>query len=311
MYGEAAVILAELYVPLFRVSPPPLQTRISYLLPSPRTLAGMIASGLGRYLGLNPEAKIGRENVRRRLMWNIIGSNIMVTCRAGTWAYKISNTLKVWLIERHRDLLRERKKGKKKEKGEEAFPKEKLMDAMIHEYVSCDRLIVYATTNLDRFTRELNIFLRDVGRDEVDPSEVPEMLVRSMRLIDRVGDSESIATTVTASLMEISEIAEEGTLSTMAPAKWIETHDSNMNIVQDMPITPLIVEGRRRVKINKYELQEMILPLRPKFEKILYYENAPYIARAREGYRILMLENGDSVIAPERLLYGERREGRR
>jgi CRISPR-associated protein Cas5 subtype I-A len=303
MYGEAAVILAELYVPLFRVSPPPLQTRISYLLPSPRTLAGMIASGLGRYLGLNPEAKIGRENVRRRLMWNIIGSNIMATCRAGTWAYKISNTLRVWLIERH-DLLRG-------EKGEETFPKEKLMDATIHEYVSCDRLIVYAITNLNRFTRELNALLRDVGRDEVDPSEVPEMLVRSMRLIDRVGDSESIATTVTASLIEISEIVEKGTLSTMAPARWIEAHGSNMNIVQDMPITPLIVEGRGRVKINEYELQEMILPLRPKFEKILYYENAPYMARAREGYRILVLENGDSVIAPERLLYGEMRKGRR
>jgi hypothetical protein len=242
-------------------------------------------------------------------MWNIIGSNIMMTCRAGTWAYKISNTLRVWLIERH-DLLRERKKGKKKEKGEEAFPKEKLMDAMIHEYVSCDRLIVYAITNLDRFARELNTLLRDVGRDEVDPSEVPEMLVRSMRLIDRVGDSESIATTVTASLVGISEIAEEGTLSTMAPAKWIEAHDSNMNIVQDMPITPLIEEGQS-VNINKYRPQAMILPLRPKFDKILYYENAPYMARAREGYRILVLENGDSVIAPERLLYGEMRKGRR
>jgi hypothetical protein len=303
MYGEAAVILAELYVPLFRVSPPPLQTRISYLLPSPRTLAGMVASGLGRYLGLNPEAKVDGESVRRRLMWDIIGSNIMVTCRAGAWAYKVSNTLRVRLIERH-DLLRG-------EKGEEAFPKEKLMDATIHEYVSCDRLIVYAATNLDRFTRELNTFLKDVGRDEVDPSKVPEILVRSMRLIDRVGDSESIAITVTASLVQISEIVEEGMLSTMAPAKWIEVHGSNMNIVQDMPITPLIGEGRRRVKINEYELQEMILPLRPKFEKILYYESAPYMARAREGYRILVLGNGDSVIVPERLLYGEMRKGRR
>jgi CRISPR-associated protein Cas5 subtype I-A len=303
MYGEAAVILAELYVPLFRVSPPPLQTRISYLLPSPRTLAGMIASGLGRYLGLNPEAKVSGENVRRRLMWNIIGSNIMVTCRAGAWAYKISNTLRVWLIERH-DLLRG-------EEGEEIFPKERLMDAMMHEYVSCDRLIVYAVTNLDRFVKELNIFLKDVGRDEVDPSEVPEILVRSMRLIDRVGDSESIATIVAASLVEISEIVEEGMLSTMAPAKWIETHGSNMNIIQDMPITPLIEGGRRRVNINKHELQEMILPLRPKFEKILYYENAPYMARAREGYRILVLGNGDSVIVPGRLLYDRGRGGRR
>jgi len=301
MNEETAVALAELYVPLFRVSPPPLQTRISYLLPSPRTLIGILASGLGKYLGLNPEAKVGGEKIRRRLTWDVIGSNVMMTCRAGAWVYKTSSILRVWLIERH-DLLKEvSKKGTKP--TNESFPREKIMDAIIHEYVSCDKLIVYAVTNLNRFAEGLNTLLREAGLDEIDSSEVREILAKSMKLVDRVGDSESIATTIRASLVKISEVTEEGILNTMSPMKWIEAHDSNTNIIQDMPITPLIEGGH--ISINKYKSQEMILPLRPKFEKILYYENAPYRAKVRKGHCILIFESGDSVVVPEYLLHGE------
>lgn len=310
MNKEIVVALAEVYVPLFRVSPPPLQTRISYLLPSPRTLIGILASGLGKYLGLNPEAKVGGEKIRRRLTWDVIGSNVMMTCRAGAWVYKTSNILRVWLIERH-DLLREMSK-KETRPTNESFPREKIMDAIIHEYVSCDKLIIYAVTNLNRFAEGLKTLLREAGLDEVDSSEVPEILAKSMKLVDRVGDSESIATTIRASTVKISGVTEEGILNTMSPMKWIEVHDSNTNIIQDMPITPLIEEGH--ISINEYRSQEMILPLRPKFEKILYYENAPYRAKAREGYRILILESGDSVIVPEYLLDGDngkRRKGRK
>jgi len=310
MNKEIVVALAEVYVPLFRVSPPPLQTRISYLLPSPRTLIGILASGLGKYLGLNPEAKIGGEKIRRRLTWDVIGSNVMMTCRAGAWVYKTGNILRVWLIERH-DLLREMSK-KETRPTNESFPREKIMDAIIHEYVSCDKLIIYAVTNLNRFAEGLKTLLREAGLDEVDSSEVPEILAKSMKLVDRVGDSESIATTIRASIVKILGVTEEGILNTMSPMKWIEVHDSNTNIIQDMPITPLIEEGR--ISINKYRSQEMILPLRPKFEKILYYENAPYRAKARKGYRILILESGDSVIVPEYLLdsdNGKRRKGRK
>jgi len=313
MCGESTVtVMAELYVPLFRVSPLPLQARISYLLPSPRTIVGMLASGLGKYLGLSPEVEVGGKKLRIRLTWDIIGSNVMVTCRAGAWVYKTSNTLRVWLIERH-DLLRSkgRKSGKQTKFARKGFPKEVIMDAMIHEYVACDRLIVYAITNLNRFAEGLNTLLEEVGMDKVNPFEVPEMLIKSIRLVDRVGDSESIATVIRASLVKISEIVEEGVLSNMAPIRWIETHDSSMNVIQDMPTTPLIEE--RRVEIDEEKVQGMVLPLRPKFEKVLYYEHSPYRAKVREGYHIIILDNGDSAVIPRNLLHDERRKrgGRR
>jgi len=261
----------------------------------------MLSYGLGRCLELNPEIEIGRQKIGERLMWDVIGSNVMVTCRVGRWAYKTSNIIRVWLIERL-DLLREAEREVRSSRR--GFPKEKIMDVIVYEYVSCDKLIVYVVANLNRFTGELNRLLRDVGLGEVNLSEAYMMLYKSMLLVDRVGDSESISTTIKASFIKTLKTVREGLLTTMTPINWIEVDELNTNIRLDMPTTPLL-EGRR-IRIYEERTREMILPLKPVFGKILYYINSPYKARAKDGYTLLVMENEDSIVVPEDFLKVEK-----
>ena len=294
------VIGATLKAPIFRVSPIGLQTRLAYLLPTPRTLAGFLASNLGRYLRLNPEQEIERTKLRENLMWDVIASKMVLTCRPKRWVTKFQATIKVWLLER-RDIWRKRSESQKnkeesREEGEEKVEETVGMDALKTEYVICDELVFYAVFDSKKLCKALNRYvLRKIKSYELDQNEIPEILVKALRLSERIGDSESLVVATDSKQMRIERVGKAGAITTVTPKKWLSNYDE-IERIMPMPTTPLI--AGRKINMRKNISEDMVLPLKPEFSKFLYYKYSEFEAEAENQHSIIFLENGDSIVIP-------------
>lgn len=296
------VIGAKLKLPLFRVSTPSLQTRTSYLLPPPRTLAGFFASALGKYLGLNPEQRIEesmkganyQKELRKILMWDLFASHSVLTCRTKTYVIKSQSILKVWYIERP-DLAKD-----------ESVNETSFMDAVEFEFTIADELLIYSAIDLQNFCKKLNAqVLEKVGLSEINYEELSQLLIKALRLSHRLGDSESMVTVVDSRNLQIVRVHDSGFISTATPLKWLEAEDiiTHMRIIEPMPTTPLIA-GDMKLSIEKKANDDILLPLEPMIDKFLYYKHSGFEAKTKKGYLIASLENGDSLVVPEQFIMG-------
>jgi len=279
----------ETYLPLFSLSyPETLGIYLSHTLPSPRSLLGVLARGLGILFGLGSEQPIQKGlNARIALTWSVECSSYVLV-RPLTPLTKSLQMLRVIKLEMSR-------------KGEKPAH-----DAMKWEIVSLSRLKVYYFID----TELLNQLLKRHFNREIQIED----LERALWLLERIGNSESLASPIRVNRLNFRPLGEEGEVYTYTPISWLkEFHEGvKENMLVHLALqridpfeNPADVFIKRRKKL-RWAKKSFLLPLVMKQWGRLFewYEPKPITVKVAEGFLLIETEDGSKHVLPTELVEG-------
>ncbi|MBS7248624.1 MAG: type I-A CRISPR-associated protein Cas5a [Candidatus Jordarchaeales archaeon] len=249
------VFSVRVFLPLFHVRyEDAWGIRLSPRLPPPRTILGALAKGVGVVLGVEGgEVPIGEKRARELLM-DAVESCSYGFVRPLSPLVKTSQILRVVpAIEQKRvtsDIFKLKGGGLVNQAA-------KFHDAFKHDVVVSGEMEFVYALSLEELNDDIAGSFGGVGREEV---------LSALRMIDRVGSTESLCGVLSVKHVGLKEVGPRATVNTYVPvedpAKWVEpVHAATRGYLIEPLYPNLRVVGMKRVEDVKSMKINFLLPI--------------------------------------------------